>query len=632
MLTIPQRLALAVQHHEAGRLDQAEELYRGILQDEPQQPQALHLLGVRLHQAGRHHEALDLMQQALAAQGPEPNLHSNLAAVTLALGRLVEAEAHCREALRLNPHLPDAWCNLGITLRRKGLPVEAMQALREALRLRPHHVEAGRHLREVASAPPLPPQLAVLLARLKERVRLAPANPQLRYDLGLMLLAAGQPGPAAQHLEEALHLRSDFVEAWTSLGTARQQLGQADEAVRCYRSALRANPAHAPAHTLLGYALKSLGNTDEARAELLDAVRLAPNDSQALYFLSELAAAGAYCFPDEEMRRLAALAAQPDLPIDDRCRLHFALAQLLDRSGAYDQAFAHCRQANALRQEIDRRCGNIHDPAAQSLFADRQMAFFTQAYFDQLRSFGSDSDVPIFVVGMLRSGTTLAEQIIASHPLAHGAGELRDIGHLVVTLGQRLGGVDEYPYCLARLDPATARALADEYLQRLRQLGGSAVRVVDKFPTNFLYLGLIATLFPRARIVHCHRDPVDTCLSCYFQNFGDPLPFKLDLAHLGHYYGDYERLMAHWVRVLPLPIFELSYEELTADQEGVSRRLLAFCGLEWVERCLRFNETARAVQTASALQVRRPMYRSSVGRWRHYEAHLQPLLQALGRR
>ena len=360
-------------------------------------------------------------------------------------------------------------------------------------------------------------------------------------------------------------------------------------------------------------------------------LRQAPNDSQALYFLSELAAAGAYQFPEEEQGRLRELAARPDLPIDDSCRLHFALAQLLDRSGAYDEAFAHFRRANDLRKEVDRRCGNVHDPAAQAVYTDRQLAWFTPEYFQRVRGFGSESELPVFVVGMMRSGTSLAEQIIASHPRVHGAGELRDISHLVGTLAQRLGGVSEYPHCLAQLDAAMTRALADEYLQRLRELGGNAIQVVDKFPTNFLYLGLIATLFPRARIIHCRRDPVDTCLSCYFQNFGEPLPFKLDLAHLGHYYREYERLMAHWVRVSPVPIFELCYEELTADQEAVSRRLLAFCGLDWDEQCLRFNETARAVQTASALQVRRPMYRTSVGRSRHYAAHLQPLLQALGR-
>jgi hypothetical protein len=232
---------------------------------------------------------------------------------------------------------------------------------------------------------------------------------------------------------------------------------------------------------------------------------------------------------------------------------------------------------------------------------------------------------------MMRSGTSLAEQILASHSAVYGAGELRDIDLLVATLPQRLGAAEGYPACLGRLDAAAVRALADEHLGRLRQRGGAAARVVDKAPFNFLHLSLIVTLFPRARLVHCRRDPVDTCLSCYFQNFGEPMGFTLDLRHLGLYYRAYERLMAHWARVLPVPVFELQYEELTADQEAVSRRLVEFCGLDWDERCLRFHETRRPVRTASTLQVRRPMYQSAVGRWKRYEAHLGPLLEALGR-
>jgi hypothetical protein len=229
---------------------------------------------------------------------------------------------------------------------------------------------------------------------------------------------------------------------------------------------------------------------------------------------------------------------------------------------------------------------------------------------------------------MPRSGTSLAEQILASHPRVRGAGELVDIGKMSTLLPGRLGG-EAYPDCLERLDRATARTLAEEYQGSLRQHGGAAERVVDKMPHNYLHLGLIAALFPRSRIVHCRRDPVDTCLSCYFQEFVNPLPYGPDLASLGRYYREYERLMAHYAQVLPLPLFELNYEELTAQQEAVSRRLVEFCGLDWDDRCLRFHETARTVRTSSSLQVRKPMYTSSVGRWKRYEAHLGPLLDAL---
>jgi tetratricopeptide (TPR) repeat protein len=630
MLTIPQRLAQAVQHHEAGRRREAEALYRDILRESPRHPHALHLLGVVLYQSGRHREAIDLINQALAVHGPHPVFHSNLAAVYLASGLLVEAEGHCREALRFNPNLADAWSNLGLALRRKGQLVEAITAFREAVRRNPRHADAARHLHELISTPLPQGKLPEVLARLQEMLRLDPNNAALHHDLGLMLLAAGQAEAAVHHLQEALRLNPTHVEAHTNLGVARREQYQLDEAARCFREALRLNPAYTPARNNLGYALHAQGKAEEAVAEFRETLRIAPHDSQAIYLLSELAAVGAYRFPAEEVQRIRELAGRQDLPIDDLCRLNFAVGQVLDRSGSYDEAFAHFRRANELRQEIDRRCGQVYDPAAQHQLVDRLMAFFTPDWFARVRSFGSESDLPIFVVGMLRSGTTLAEQILASHPKIHGAGELRDIGQLVGTLPQRLGGIDDYPECLARLDAATTRGLAEEYLRRLRKLGGEAIRVVDKSPLNYLYLGVIAALFPRARIIHCRRDPIDTCLSCYFQNFADPLPFALDLGHLGHYFREYERLMAHWTQVLPVPIFELRYEELTADQEAVSRRLLDFCGLDWDERCLRFNETKRAVRTASAMQVRQPLYRSSVGRWKRYQAHLQPLLEALG--
>ncbi len=346
--------------------------------------------------------------------------------------------------------------------------------------------------------------------------------------------------------------------------------------------------------------------------------------------LGRLAAAGHYSFSAEELGRIDAMAGDSGRPGDERSRLHFVLARVRERAGAYDHAFAHYRRANELLQESQGADGAA-DPAEQRRLVDRLIAVCTPAFFERVRSFGSDSEVPVFVVGMPRSGTTLAEQILASHPHARGAGELNDIDGLATRLPERLGGTQPYPECLERLDPATARAAADVYLGRLRQYGGTAARVIDKLPFNFVHLGLIAALFPRARIVHCRRDPIDTCLSVYFQDFAQSLPCGRDLGQLGRYYRDYERLMAHYAQVLPLPLFELRYEELTADQEAVSRRFVSFCGLEWDERCLRFHETERTVRTCSALQVRQPLYRSSVGRWKHYEAHLGPLLEALGR-
>jgi tetratricopeptide (TPR) repeat protein len=626
MAMIAERLTAAVRSHQAGRLDEAEAQYRGILREEPRQAHALHLLGVVAHQTGRHSLAIDLIGQALVIHGPHPIFHTNLAAAYLALGRYAEAATQCREALRLQPNLADAHNNLGAALRGLGQFDEAEGAFREAVRLNPRDGEARRNLGAILHRQGKLPEA---LLHLQDAVARAPGSAQARNDLGGLLIDCGQPEQAAQHLREAIRLKPDLAAAHNNLGVALENLDQVEGAMQCFQEALRLQPTYASAHGNLGAAWKAQGKVPEALAEFLEALRLEPNNVTALANLSKLAAVGRYTFSEQQLERLKERAARTDSPLDTRCRLHFILARVADQAGAYEEAFEQCRLGNELRAELYRRRGVVFDAAAHRQLVDHLITTFTPAWFERARSFGLDSELPIFIVGMPRSGTTLAEQILASHPQIHGAGELPDVEKLVDDLPRRLGATESYPACLARLDAATARALADEQLQRLRQRGGAAVRVIDKLPFNFLHLGVIATLFPRAKLIHCRRDPVDTCLSCFFQNFAVPHPFTLGLRPLGQYYREHERLMAHWQQVLPLTIFDLQYEELTQDQEAMSRRLVAFCGLDWDERCLRFFENQRVVRTASTLEVRQPMYRSSVGRWKRYEAHLQPLLEAL---
>jgi hypothetical protein len=241
------------------------------------------------------------------------------------------------------------------------------------------------------------------------------------------------------------------------------------------------------------------------------------------------------------------------------------------------------------------------------------------------------SDRPIFIVGMVRSGTSLVEQILASHPAVYGAGELPDVTEITRALPGLLGTDDRYPEFLPILNQEAVDSMACRYLDRLNQIAPGAMRVTDKMPGNFMYLGLIELLFPGARIIHCMRDPVDTCLSAYFQDFSNNHPYAYDLSNLGAFYRGYLKLMAHWRKVLHLPLLEVRYEDLVADQERISRTLIEFCGLEWDSRCMQFHDSRRFVETASHDQVNRPLCHHSIARWKNYERHLAPLLAELNK-
>jgi hypothetical protein len=309
--------------------------------------------------------------------------------------------------------------------------------------------------------------------------------------------------------------------------------------------------------------------------------------------------------------------------MEDRRHLHFALGQAKEAGRDYDAAFHHMTEANKLRLLEFESANGPYDPDAEARQVEGITQDFDARHFQRTAGFGLDTELPIYIVGMPRSGTTLCEQILASHSQVFGAGELPDIHQLVEELtrsGASYAG---------RLTAADTRAMAERELARLQERGPSARRVTDKHPFNFRHLGLIATLFPRVRFIHCRRDPMDTCLSCFSQDLTHKAIWSGDLKTLGHAYRLYERLMAHWRAVLPARMLEVDYEEVVSDFEGHARRLISFCGLEWEESCLDFHRTSRLVRTPSMEQVRRPIYRSSVGRWRKFERHLTPLRDAL---
>jgi tetratricopeptide (TPR) repeat protein len=538
-------------------------------------------------------------------------------------GKREEALTEGREALRLDPECVEAHMVLGLVLGQQGRLPEAETAFLQALRVEPDRAEAALHL---GTALREQGHLERAAGYLRHALDLQPGLAAAHSQLGLVLSDLGQLEEAATAYREALRLEPDLVPALSHLGILLEELGQPGEGQRLLERALTLGPGQRQVHVHHGMSLANQGRLPEARAQFLQALTLDPDCAAALFFLAR---DGQHSFTEADVSRMRDLLGRDTLRPRDRINLHFALARVHDRRGEYDEAFRHCDQGNAHKRDLLRRQGNAFQPEVHAQLVDRLMAAFSPAHFDRTRSFGSARELLVFIVGMPRSGTSLVEQILASHPAVFGAGEIRALRNFVTELPAALSISAEYPECLAGLDRATAAILAERYVDGLRRLGGEKVRVTDKTPANFHHLGLIATLLRGARIIHCRRDPRDVCWSCYFQNFRE-VPFACDLGLLGAYYREYDRLMAHWKKVLPIPILDVGYEELVVDPNRISRTILTHCGLPWDDACARFHETQRLVRTASNLQVRQPVYRKSVGYWKNYAAHLQPLFEALG--
>jgi tetratricopeptide (TPR) repeat protein len=588
MASVAAAFELATRSHAEGKLALAEQFALSVLTEEPAHAEALHLLGIIALQKGNASLAVDYLNRSLLCDGHNAVVWKNMGDVYLAAGDLVSGVASYERALRLEPHFADAHDHLGIALQHLGYLERAVASHQEAVRLAPDLARAHNNL---ANALRSQGKSAEVAAAFEQAHRLAPECPEFVYNLG----------------------------------TALHEEGELERAVDCYRLALRMRPGHADASNNLATALKEQGNLDEAIAQFRQTLCLKPDHASALYNLSELAAVGHYQFAPEELERVKALAQSPRVSALERSLCGFAVASVLDKQKAYDEAFAYYRMANDLRRPQDH--GVAFDAARHEAFVDGIIATYDEAYFERVRDWGVDTDLPVFIIGMPRSGSTLVEQILASHPSVFGAGELGQMPQLLAKLAadsQYLNGTPLLP------DPRAARDMAAAYLKCLQSVGKGAPRVTIKTLENYLHLGAIATLFPRARIIHCRRDPLDICVSCYCQNFNH-LDFTWSLDDIGAYYRAYEKLMAHWDRVLPVRIHEVYYEELIHNQEAVSRDLVSFCDLDWDERCLSFFKTRRVVRTASTVQVRKPISTKSIGRWKHYRSHLGPLLAALGR-
>jgi tetratricopeptide (TPR) repeat protein len=679
---------LGVLRHQQGRSHEAVELVARAVAIKPDVPGGLSNLGIALAALGKLDKAVDALRRAIAITPTDAAAHNNLTHTLHNLGRLAEAEASCRDALRLSPNFPEAHFNLGTTLRSLGRPAEAEASYRQAARLRLHYPEAhhglGTTLRDLG-------RLADAEASYREALRLRPRYPEAHHNLGGTLHDLGHLAQAEASYRAALRLRPDFPEAHNNLGTTLHDLGRLAEAEASCREALRLRPDFPEAHNNLGKTLHDLGRLAEAEASCREALRLRPDFPEAhnnlgntlqetarlaeaeahyrralvlkpelaqahgnlgntLHDQGKLADAVAHFEKAIELaprsgrhyrlllnvRRAVAgdryltdmenlAQAMPSLPIGDQTELHFALGKAYTDLGQYERSLRHLLAGNALkRREL------VYDEAATlDLFA-RIRATFTFDLMQARRGHGEPSAAPIFIVGMPRSGTTLIEQILASHPNIFGAGELEELSKAAASLTARNHAAASFPEGVPALSDENLRQLGTSYLAAVGPAAPQALRIVDKMPANFLFVGLIHLALPNARIIHVRRDPIDTCLSCFTLLFQAGQAYSYDLAELGRYYRAYATLMHHWHCVLPPGVMlDVQYEDVVADVEPQARRIVAHCGLEWDDKCLAFHRTQRPIRTPSAAQVRQPLYRTSVGRWRPYGNLLQPLIAEL---
>jgi tetratricopeptide (TPR) repeat protein len=579
--------------HRAGDAGGAARFYQAVLQRAPHHAEALHLLGLTHAQAGNPAQARALIARALALAPRHAEAHYNLGNVLRQLGDTAEAMASWRRALALDPTLVKAHYNLGSALHHAGETEAAVVAYRAALHVQPRHADAQANLGTALMQLGRPREA---LAPLQAALQLSP-DADAQVALAGCLIALGGFGSALAATETAIRLAPDNSRAWQQHGQVLHELGRADAALDAFARAVALAPQSPEPLVALAGAQQDYGAGEAARTSIAQALALDPAHSFAWALYGGLKR---FSPGDPDIARLETLAGTAIG--EDLIRVEFTLAKALMDAGAHDPAFDWLNRAN------------MHHRARITYDVNADLARLAPACPAQA---GTSQARPIFIVGMPRSGTTLVEQILASHPGVHAGGEMK---HLDLVLMEHFAGAPD-PAQIAALDAPLLDRLARDYCTRAAAPLG--LRVTDKMPSNFRHAGLIHRLFPHATIVHCRRDPRDTCLSIYATHFAAGQDFAYDLGELGAYYRGYRDLMAQWRAIVPM--VEIDYEALVADLEGEARLLVAACDLPWDSSCLDFHRTARSVRTASVNQVRQPLYGTSVERWRPYARHLEPL-------
>lgn len=607
----------------------AELAYREALRLRPQFAAALINLANALQGQSRMPEAVSALRRALELEPNNPLALTNLGQMLTDLGDpdlLDEAEAYCRRAIAIVPNGPHAINSLGNVLRLQGRLTEAMACYERTLKLEPNRWSALDSVARVLKEQGRFDAAAGLYERAIEQ---NPESAQLHASYANLLAERARYEDAATAFHDAVARDPALATAHHGLGLTLLETGRLDLAEPCFREAIRLDPAHAVSWLALARLEGERGELDKSCQSARAALAIRPKLAQAYWRLAQTLKGR---MPDDEVSRMRELVEVKYLTDEHRSLLHFGMAAVLDDRGLYLEAARHLESANRLQARSAATRGRGYDPDQHSQYIDLMIAAWNPEFLAARRGWGALDPRPVFVVGLPRSGTTLVEQVLASHSQIHGAGELNDVDRVFQSLPELTARPDLSAFdALPLLTRESAQMAAQRYLQRLDSLApASARRVVDKMPDNYHMIGLIALLWPSAQVIVCRRDLRDIAVSCWLNGFQN-LPWSNNWEHIARRFADYQRMMEHWRNIKPMPWIEVDYESFVSDIQAGARRLIDFLGLEWDPACLEFHRARRTVRTASLVQVRQPAHTRSIGRWRHYRTELAPLLELLER-
>lgn len=594
----------------------AESELRKALDAKPGIPKALRELSSALFGLGRGDEAVECLQKIVGAAPGQSAAHFDLSVGLSKIGKTDDAQQALEESFRLDPRRQKIF--EGVRLQREGKAKEAELRFREILREDPTNATATRMLGSIALEEG---RYRLATRLLRNATKLAPDYFGAWIDLSRALTEFEQLDEAREAIHQVIQLESQLAYPYVLLGNLETKVGDYEAAVSAFEQALDKQSNHGGALAGLGHALKTIGRQDEAIDRYRNCVRNYPSFGEAWWSLANLKT---FRFTDDEIAVMEKHVDQERLIDETRVNINFALGKAYEDRGDYSNAFDRYDRGNKLRRPHE-----SYDPVQTETVHDHIIKTITPELLESCAGFGDPRPDPIFIVGLPRSGSTLIEQILASHSMVDGTHELPDLPRVIRTINQWQVHSKGYPEALPLLDEVHFKELGEQYLESTRRYRKGAPRFTDKMPNNFSMVGLLALILPNAKIVNARRHPLDSCMGSYKQLFYRGQAFTYDLVELGEYYLEYQRMMDFWHDILPGRVLDVHYEDMVADQENQTRRLIEHCALPWENDCLRFYETDRAVNTASSEQVRQPIYSKSVNSWRRFESHLGPLIEVL---